>query len=288
MRFCVHCGRQLRDDEVCACQQGDKKSTAAEAAKDAFGKAEKWIKNDKTQGFFKKYWPYIAGGVALIIVAVVLCCTLGGSSYKTPVNDIIQTFNDQVTDVVKIARRILPGFVETDAYSMYQSVRDNSYVEDMLDEAKDGLKDIYDNLEDYYGRDMVFSYEITDKDAMSKRQLSRTQDDLRDLSDYLKDAVDQWDDMDKDEQEDASDEADLTVKELEGLARRLEKLAAKIEKAKVSKGYELTVTVMIEGRDEDDEFEDLTLNVIKVNGDWMIDVTSFDDSTALDLIADLF
>ena len=87
---------------------------------------------------------------------------------------------------------------------------------------------------------------------------------------------------------DAADEADMTVKELNACAERLEKLGNKLEKAKVTKGYELTVTVNIEGKDEDDEYEDLILRVIKVNGDWMIDFTSLDDSSALDLILDIF
>ena len=283
MHFCVNCGRQLRDGDTCTCQQ------PKTADKNVWEQAKNTFDGRKVQKMFRKYWPFIAGGAAVIILVIVLCCTLGGSTYKTPVEGLVKTFINQETDLVKIARRLLPDFVEGDVYRIYDKVKDSGDVEDMLDDLEDDLKSMYDYLEDYYGRGMTVACEITDKDELSKRELKSAQGAISDLySDYLEDVIDEWEDMDDDEREDAADDADLSVKDMDACVKALEKLGKKLEKVKVSKGYELTVTVSIEGKDEDDEYEDLALRVIKVNGDWMIDFTSLDDSSALTLIMNLF
>ncbi len=287
MRFCVHCGRQLRDGEVCPCQQPREDSAgilgkAKRSVSVAFGK-------EKASGFVTKYWPFLAGALALIVLVVVLCCTLTGGSYQTPLRNVVTILNNQETDVAKIAKRLLPGFILSDVNSIYRDSKDAGSLDDAMDDLEETLQDAYDYLEDYYGRNVTCSYEITDKEKLSNRELKKAQDAIRDLySDNIADLIDEWDDLDDDEKEDLADYADMSVKEMDSLYQKLEKLGKKLEKARVSKGYELTIDVSMEGKDDEDEYDDLVVRVIKVNGDWILDFTSIGDSSALSLIGDLF
>lgn len=281
MRFCVNCGRQLRDGEVCSCQQPAAKH-ATKTGKGLFagGDAKKTL---------SKYWPFLAGGVALIAIVLVLCLALGGGSYKTPVDDIIRTINDRETDLVKIARRVLPDFVEGEAYRLYQDIKDADGFDDIQDEAEDMLQYAYDELEDYFGRNVTITYEIVEKEELSKRELRKAEKAIGGLyADVFEDIVEDWDDMDEDEKEDAADEADMTVKQLDKCVARIESIGKKLEKAKVSKGYELTVDLLIEGKDDEEEYEDVIIRVIKINGSWVLDFTSLSEPSALGLVNDLF
>ena len=55
----------------------------------------------------------------------------------------------------------------------------------------------------------------------------------------------------------------------------MNQLSADLKDIEVTDGYTLEVNISIEGKEDDDD-QDITVNVIKVNGKWCIDITSGD------------
>lgn len=146
-----------------------------------------------------------------------------GDSYDTPFKNAKKILNEQETDVNKIA------------------------------------KDMYDNLEDEYGKGVKFSYKVTDKKKLNKDKreaISDAYSSFADVSSGVSDAI--------------GEHSELSDKDIDKLQKTADQFMKKLEKFKVKSGYHLDVDVTVQGKD-DDNTEDIDVVIIKVEGEWMID-----------------
>ena len=170
--------------------------------------------------------PYLAIGliaivvVVVIVLAVVLGKTVFGKGYEKPIKTLIKGVEEQDGEM------ILSAFSENTIEAMEdQSGIDRIEQEDMMD-----LKFEYRfSGEVWVDEDVEFKYEVEDSKKLDK-------DDIKDIEDELKDY---WD-----------------VREDISAARELD----------------VTMTIYVDGDEEDDN--DATIEVIKVDGKWYINPIS--------------
>ncbi|MBQ3513704.1 MAG: hypothetical protein IJA32_07895 [Lachnospiraceae bacterium] len=299
MKFCTKCGKQLEDNEVCSCttqnvvndpfQQTTEQETFYQSSQTTFeGNNSQPVfntnaVNEPVQGSSKKtIIGLVAAAAVVVVLGILLVVSLAGGGYKKPVDKICKTINKQEKDIDKLVGAFLPDFAD-DAYSDFMKImKDSDEVADAYEEAEDSMEELYESLEDSFGDDVKVTYEIKKKEKMDKDDLEDIEETIHDFYDsYLDEIVDKIDDMDSDDWEDMADDLDISESKAKKVGKVIKSFAKELEKAKVSSGYTLKVKIKIEG-DEDDASETFKFNVIKVNGDWMIDYfTLFEENSNL-------
>lgn len=301
MKFCTKCGRQLEDNEVCSCSsqneagnqtvQGNNAGQESNFNQDSYVSQDTYVSSGNTtpeyinqpefqtdalnqpvKGSSKKaVLGLVAAVVVVIALGALMVLSLSGGGYKKPLDKICKAINKQETDINKLATMLLPDFAG-DAYKDVMAVlKDNDDVEDAFKDVEDSVEDLYDMLEDELGKDVKVSYEIKKKEKMDKDDLEDIEDTIHDMyDDFFEDLVDEIDDMDSDDWEDMADELDISVSKAKKLGKTIKGFGKELEKAKVTSGYTLKVKVKLKG-DDDSVSETFEFNMIKVNGDWMID-----------------
>ena len=278
MNFCTKCGKQLQDNEVCSCstqnvmsyqpEQQNQNTYYSDNSQPVFNtnNMEQPVNGSSKNAFF-----LLIPVVILVALVVALMSTLMGGGYKKPLKQICNVVNKQEKDVNKLAKALLPDFASDAFIDLLSLSEDSDEVSDSIDEVETGLEELYESLEDALGDDVKVTYEIKDKQKMDKDDLEDIEDSLHDLYEsYLEDIVDEIDDMDSDDWEDMADELDISKSDAKKLGKVVKDFSKELEKAKVSSGYELEVKIKIEG-DDTSLSETFEFNVIKINGEWMID-----------------
>ena len=316
MKFCTKCGRQLEDNEVCSCSSqnetvnqtvlGNNAGQDSNLNQGSYVNQDTYVSSGNTtpeynnqptfqnvasnqpvKGSSKKaVIGLVAALVVVIALGALLILSFGVGGYKKPLDQICKAVNKQETDINKLAAMLLPDFAG-DAYKDVMAVlKDNDDIEDAFDDAEDSVKDLYDLMEDELGKDVKVSYEIKEKEKMDKDDLEDIEETIRDMYDsYFEDLIDEIDDMDSDDWEDMADDLDISVSKAKKLGKTIKGFGKELEKAKVTSGYTLKVKVKLKG-DDDSTSETFEFNMIKVNGDWMIDYfTLFEENP--DILYDL-
>ena len=302
MKFCTKCGKQLEENEVCSCstqevtqnvmnyqpEQQVNQDTFYQSNQSAYNATDNQpvfnadAFNQPVKGSsIKAVIVLVAAVAAVLLLGVLLIASLGGG-YKKPLDKICKTINKQEKDIDKLVSVFLPDFAG-DAYAdLMKIMRDNDEVADAYDEMEDSIDEIYASLEDEFGDDVKISYEIKKKEKMDKDDLEDIEETIHDIYDgYLESVVDEIDDMDSSDWEDKADELDVTEGKAKKAGKVVKNFAKDLEKAKVSSGYTLKVKIKIAG-DDNDISETFEFNVIKVNGDWMIDYfTLFEENSSM-------
>lgn len=264
---CPKCGMQNEEDAVfCAgcgtklTEQTDTDSVDTESMADA-GKSGSFLPAK------------MIGAAVAVVVIILLFSSLGGGSYKKPIKSAVKCLNKQETDLDTYADLVLPKF-GMDAYKdIMKVIKDTEYGEDALDNLSDNLEDEFDDLEDTYGKRYKVSYKIDDKDKLDK-------DDLEDIEDSYKDFRDYLDRYDEDSLDSMVDMDIISKSQAKKLNKAIKKLNKDLKKVKVSKGYKLEIELKIKGKEDDDD-TDIEVNVVKINGKWVLDITSGDAMSLL-------
>ncbi len=283
MAFCSKCGAKLEDGtKFCgtcgAVQDGQEAAPAQEAPAAATPVAEK-----KPVKVDNKMVGLIAMGV-IAIAAIVLICVIGsalfGGGYKKPLKTLKKAINSQSTDVDDILD-VLPKFVGNaydDALALVKDI-DKDMVKELEEGIADGLEEMYDGLEDTYGKKVKVSYEIKDKEKLDKDDCEDIADAYASIVEAVEDTIgiDLTDTKDLedmvDEFEDELEDMDVSSKQIKKAIKLISGLANDLSDIKISKGYILEVEINIEGKD-DDSSADLEVCVVKMNGKWCIDILS--------------
>ncbi len=221
-KFCANCGTSMEDDVVFCPNCGAKDETPAaapvapapDAAVTTFDAVQK--KSSKT--------PVIIGAVAVVAVALIVVLVMvlgGGSGYKKAIDKYIGVrFEGKYSDVFDLA---------PDAYWDYMEEENEDFDRDELEEKIEEMEEEYEDeleeLEDEFGKGIKFSYEVTDEDEISKKDLENINENLEDQYDFDKDSV--------------------------------------------TEGYDLEITVTVEG-DEDSDEQDIKCAALKIDGSWYL------------------
>lgn len=185
-KFCGNCGYQSDDTAVVCGNCGTPLEGAAPVA------AKKFTLDPKLVKF---------GGLALaaIVVIVVLCIVLFSGGYKGVIDDYLDALAAE--DGATYLELATPWKLEQNKES------------DLKKSFKEAAKDTIEDLEDEYGSDIQFSFNVTDTDVYDD-------EDLEDYADYIAEDIEDWEEEnDKDSEIDAEKiskvmlvECDVTVK----------------------------------------------------------------------------
>lgn len=221
-KFCTKCGAPLNENAAfctnCGAPQDSKNSgsvtaDAADAVTNAFNNVKdtfssEGIKNMKANPEKKALIVLGCAVLAVIIVIVLLISLIFGGGYKTPIDNYFEGIED--ANVKKILKSMPECQVE--------------YIEDKLDEydsfdtiseyMEDAIKYAIEEIEDQYGDDFSISYEITNKEELSDKELRSIRKRLR--STYDDDDVKvtkgyEIELLTKIKGDDDSDERDMTI-----------------------------------------------------------------------------
>lgn len=234
----------------------------------------------------KKLNPSVIGLAAVVILAILfLKSCFFGSTYKTPIDDILKIVNKKQTNIDKIADAVVPAMLSDTYEEMVDILKSNKeykkdfkklYDKTLPDAIEDAYDGFYDNLEDQYGKNIKLSYKIKDKEKLDKderKAIASAYSSFAVLSSGITDCIEALENC-----------TEFKDKELKKLVKQVESLEKKLDKFKVSSGYVLDVEFTIKGK-KDENSHNMDIVVIKANGDWMIDYlsTAMVNSGAYDL-----
>lgn len=159
-KFCKQCGNQMADNEVVCASCGASQepipqniinSVAAEEGKSKSGNG--------------KFIAVIVAIVVIILIALKLI--FGTAAYEKPLKNFFEGIEDKDGDKIEEA---FPEFYGDKMTKLYD-------FDDVADE-------LYDRLEDEFGKNIKISYKIKDKEKIDK-------DDLEDIEEEIKDDYDE-------------------------------------------------------------------------------------------------
>lgn len=262
MKFCGSCGKQIPDDaNACPyCGAFQEFGAVTEPAKKPFP--------------VKKLLIALAALVLVAAVAFAAVKLIGGAGWEKPLETLCGIANDKKVSesVLKDAARCFAGNVgkkDVDAL-IDEACGLKAGDKKLIDQLKDKVDEELEYLEEDYGKNVKFSYEIEDKEKLDEDDLEDYQDFYQKLGEAGVDAAKQLDGMTS-EVEDYTD-GEVKQKDAESLIDHMKAFSKELKDAEVTAGYELDLTLKMEGKDDDDEV-DVTVAVIKLNGKWVISVS---------------
>lgn len=211
-----------------------------------------------------------AVAVVAVILVIVLASALFGKNEKTPIDNIEKIANKKPTDVDSIVEDVAPSFLADAYFDTVKVLKKNDNYKDLINDIYeesevalgDAWEDVNDDLEDEYGKKVKFSYTVEKKEKIEKDDLETIAELYQELGQYKEELVEAVEIL--------ADATELEEKEVKKLVKIVENLSDEFENFKITKGYELKLNVVVEGKDDDND-EDIKLAVIKANGEWMID-----------------
>ena len=140
--------------------------------------------------------------------------------------------------------------------------------EDIYDDFEEDWEDQYEDLVDDYGKNLKVTLKLEEKEEIKSKDLKSYQENFRNYGDTLKNYVEDYKDLDKDDIKDMAEDLGITKSDLDKAVDYLEKIATALRKCEVTEGYELDYTITIKGSEDEDEYDN-TFVVVKVNGHWV-------------------
>lgn len=285
--FCPKCGSIVTDEpkavEVTLEQPVAEASSAAETAtyyEEVKPAAEQVslelpVEDSDSTKKLKKLLFIAAGAIAVVLVIALLYNTFIGNAFKKPIDKYLAAVNKQSTDVQELLGYAFPEMIVNVYENMldYKKAYDDATGEETYDiymeNMEERLLDIYDEIEDDFGKNTKVTYKIIEKEEISKSQIRSYKDTFELIEEMLTDEV--VDSAIERIENNLVNNFDLKNKEANDVAEKMEKvykdLLKDIKDIEVTAGYELTVEYKIEGKDDEDE-DEITLIVLKVNGKW--------------------
>ena len=254
MAFCANCGRQLADGEVCTCQ------TPAAPKK----KSKKGL--------------VIAVLVLILVVAIgVAVFLLMSNSYKKPINDLTNAINKKENNLDSLVSAALPDFVASSYKKAIKVLKTSDDFSDMYDEAGESLKEMYDELDDSYDTGWKVKFDYGDKEKIEAEDLASISESYAVLYDtYFEDICDEISEYDKYDYEDMADSLGISTSKAKEFCKIAVSFMKEFDGITATEGYVLTGRfVLSDSKGETLEKTDkMAIQVIKLNGDWMIDYLS--------------
>lgn len=271
MKFCGSCGQQIPDDANACPYCGAFQEFGASPAP------------EKKPFPVKKLAIALAALVLVLAVAVAAVKLIGGAGWKKPLDTLCDLANDKKVSesVIKDAARCVAGSVgkkDVDAF-IDEGAGLKADGRKLITLLKDEVDRELGYLEDDYGKNLKLSYEIEDREKLDEDDLEDYQDFYKQLGSMGVDVVKYADDY-VGEVEDYTN-GDVKKKDADSLLDHVKAFAKDLKDARVTAGYELDLTLRIEGKDDEEE-ADVTIAVIKLDGKWVIAPGTRDLREAMD------
>lgn len=281
MAFCEKCGKELGPDGICDCQK-TQESTAASQGQTASQEqptpqgqaasqeqpAPKGQSASQKQAAPQKNknMAVIIGAAAVVVLLVIIITVAGSSNYKTPVKQLVKLINKQSTDVFAYQKLIDDPISYDYTQAVYKILKKNEAVNENLEDAKEDIKDFFDDID---------GFKVSKCDFVKAEKMKGSS--LRDIqrnsynTDNCKYLLEGFENMDKGDYEDLADGMDISVSEAKKFMNEAKKALKAYSKAKVTDGYEVTLRFYGKYDGDSDKTEKIeNIRIIKVNGDWYI------------------
>ena len=221
----------------------------------------------------------VIGGAALVIliIIIIISSTVSAGSYKTPLKEYTKLITKESTELEPYLDCFLPEFA-VDTYSDLHDLSSKVMPEQTAEYDKELVylfQDSYSDIEDAFGKKYKVSYEIRDKEKLSKSDLRDLEDIYENLYDTINNSNDFSDEAYYDDFADGlkADGIEASDKDKRSMQKIMEGFMKDLKNLKIQAGYEVEVKITIEGADSR-ESEKFDLKIIKVNGRWIMDPES--------------
>lgn len=218
----------------------------------------------------KAVWIALAG-VVVAVIAGIFIFDLVTNTPEAPVKAMVEQSNTKkISNYGDYMVKSLNGFAKDEVMKIYNIRMKSEDFEDRINENIDSYDEYVEDMKDEYGDNYKYSYKVEEKEELEKEDLRDFKDQIKKYAETLKEAIDRTDDFDSDDWEEFAEHYDLSKSEAKDLVKAWEALRNELKDIKVTEGYELTVTVTLDGSELDEpEEEEETVRVYKVNGRWI-------------------
>lgn len=273
MAFCTKCGKELKEGEVCSCQQENVQAEKVEpVATEPTVEKPVEVKQESTfvSPAKKNMTPIIIGGVAVLLI-LVLIFALGGKGYKKPLDQYVDLMNKKMADT-RECNYVLMGKKKVKLQQKLEKAMLKS--EDHADSVEESLEmqeERFEECSDELGK-WKLSYELKNVKKLEEKDIKKYQKNIESYyEDIVENQIEQVEDTldDEDELEEMADSMDISEKEAEAIAKAKLKLYSALEDTEVSAGYELKVKFYLKSSEEEYKTETVKVLMLKVNGDWV-------------------
>ncbi len=213
--------------------------------------------------------------VALALVAVlviVLVTVIFGSSKNDPIKFMEKYDNAKTIDLVKMIDEAYNGLDKGNMGKILKILMKSDEYKDMFEEIEDSKIEDYEDKVDEYGKNFKITYK-NDKEMeekLDRDELKSYKSNIKSMGESILSMVDDFKDMDKDDQKDMADELGISYNDLKDMVKYMEAFGRELKSASVDEGYELEVIKTITGKELDEpEEEEIDMSVLKVNGKWI-------------------
>lgn len=212
----------------------------------------------------------IVSVTVLIVALIALVMMVFRKNEETPLKNIEDILNDKPTNAKSIAEDVAPKFLTDPMFEIVFIIARSDGYKDSLEEAyensenrlEDTWEELYSSLEEKYGANVEFYYDIEKKIECEDKELELAESVYQDISTIETEVVKIIELL--------SSKTKLTDKEVDKIVKVIGKLCDEFEDMSITKGYKMDVDVYVEG-EEDDKKEEYKVVVVKGNGEWYID-----------------
>ena len=231
---------------------------------------------------------WIALLLALLMVFSLAACGSSGSSssgsrssgsskkktnsYTSPVSFMEKYDNAKEVDMIKLVSEAYNGVDGGNMAKIMKIMAKSDDFKEIVEDFEEGWKEDYEDKVDEYGKNFKITYK-NDKEMeekLDRDELKNYKANIKSMGESILDMVDEFKEMDKDEQKDAAEEMGLSYSDLKDMVKYMEALGRELKSATVDEGYELEVIKTTTGKELDEPEEDeIDMTVLKVNGKWI-------------------
>ena len=136
----------------------------------------------------KKINPAIIGGIAVgavVLIALIILLISSLGAYKKPIKNLVGLANKRSTNVTAYLDCVAPPFVSSSYKSLLGTLKGGDAKKELDEAIKDKTDDLWDELEDQYGKGWKITIEWKDADKLSNKKLDDVKDRWEDLAKLL-------------------------------------------------------------------------------------------------------
>ena len=244
---------------------------------------------EKKKGGMGKWFAIIGFALVAVVLVIILLINVFGSSYRTPIKKLVSAMNSKSTDssdyfacYPKAVEKLYNDTIKTTKEG-FTLLGKEEYVK-ILNNMDLGLamSSSFDQHENKVGKNLKYSYSIQDKKELDPTVLAGISRQYQKIATDLKAKIDSLSTGESSTKKllvsngakakDANDYCDKVVAVLTSAYKSF----AEIDAQAITDGYDVTLRLDYKG-DKDEDYTTDTVRVLKINGKWVLDLTS-DDS----------
>lgn len=230
----------------------------------------------------KNVQKYLLVGALLIVILIGAIASIryAANNYMVPVRNAEKLENLESLDGKSFLKKSLKGLGVKNAREIINLCCESDLFLDMTEHIEETVEEYYEDNQDEYGDNFKIQYTVEEKVKLEKTDLRDYQKSFRAYMEDIQYIIEQTDDFDTDDWQDLAEELEMTRTQARKFIAALNNMVKDFGRLEVTAGYELDILRTITGEylDEPEE-EDITLEVVKVNGKWVL-ASNFRDTLA--------